>query len=137
MLTGFLAAGPHSTRITRREAVRQRYDELDDIVATIGSAMLGQSIGCARCHDHPSPRRSCRPILSARRHVHEDRSYRGHAADSSVSNMLPLWRLFRNDCDRFSMRSSLFWKTAYRRRLICGGGLLLANMTDRGGGFRG
>ncbi len=60
MLTGFLAAGPHSTRITRREAVRQRYDELDDIVATIGSAILGQSIGCARCHDHPSS-----PILQA------------------------------------------------------------------------
>lgn len=53
MATGFLAAGPHSTQITKREVERQRYDELDDIVSTIGTALLGLNIGCARCHDHP------------------------------------------------------------------------------------
>ena len=29
-----------------------RYDELDDIVTTIGQVFLGVTINCARCHDH-------------------------------------------------------------------------------------
>jgi cytochrome c553 len=50
--TGFLAAGVHSTQITKREVEKQRYDELDDMAATAGTALLGLTIGCARCHDH-------------------------------------------------------------------------------------
>ncbi len=53
MATGFLAAGPHSTQITKREVERQRYDELDDMVMTISTALLGLNVSCARCHDHP------------------------------------------------------------------------------------
>jgi hypothetical protein len=52
MATGFLAAGVHSTQITKNEVERHRYDEMDDMLATTGSALLGLSIGCARCHDH-------------------------------------------------------------------------------------
>jgi len=50
--TGFLAAGTHATQITTNQAEKERYDELDDLAATIGNAVLGLSIGCARCHDH-------------------------------------------------------------------------------------
>ncbi|HEY8505059.1 MAG TPA: PSD1 and planctomycete cytochrome C domain-containing protein, partial [Gemmataceae bacterium] len=50
--TGFLAAGVHSTQITKNEVEKHRYDELDDMLATTGTAMLGLSLGCARCHDH-------------------------------------------------------------------------------------
>jgi mono/diheme cytochrome c family protein len=50
--TGFLAAGTHATQITANQAEKERYDELDDMAATIGNAVLGLSVGCARCHDH-------------------------------------------------------------------------------------
>jgi hypothetical protein len=50
--TGFLAAGTHATQITANQAEKERYDELDDKIHTIGTAMLGLTIGCARCHDH-------------------------------------------------------------------------------------
>ena len=50
--TGFLGAGVFPTQLTEREFESARYDELDDMVSTFGSAFLGLSIGCARCHDH-------------------------------------------------------------------------------------
>ncbi len=65
--TGFLAAGVHSTQITKNEVERQRYDELDDQLATVGTAMLGLTIGCARCHDHkfdPIPQRDYYRLLA-------------------------------------------------------------------------
>ncbi|MCE9568064.1 MAG: PSD1 and planctomycete cytochrome C domain-containing protein [Planctomycetes bacterium] len=52
MATGYLAAGVHSTQITKNEVEKHRYDELDDIVGNIGTTFLGLTIGCARCHDH-------------------------------------------------------------------------------------
>jgi mono/diheme cytochrome c family protein len=52
MATGFLAAGTHATQITANQAEKERYDELDDMAATTGNAILGLSVGCARCHDH-------------------------------------------------------------------------------------
>jgi cytochrome c553 len=68
MATGFLAAGVHSTQITKNEVEKQRYDELDDMLATTGNAILGLSVGCARCHDHkfdPIPQADYYRLLSA------------------------------------------------------------------------
>ena len=47
MATGYLAAGVHSTQITKNEAEKHRYDEMDDMVATLGTSMLGLTVGCA------------------------------------------------------------------------------------------
>lgn len=52
MATGFLGAGPHPSVLTEKEFESARYDELDDMVNTMGTALLGTTIGCARCHDH-------------------------------------------------------------------------------------
>jgi len=65
--TGFLAAGVHSTQITKNEVEKHRYDEMDDKLNTISTAMLGLTVGCARCHDHkydPIPQRDYYRMLS-------------------------------------------------------------------------
>jgi mono/diheme cytochrome c family protein len=52
MATGFLGAGVFPTQLTEKEFEPARYDELDDMVGTVGTAMLGLTVSCARCHDH-------------------------------------------------------------------------------------
>ena len=52
--TGFLVAGPDD-KVKSPDPVltaNQRADELHDMVGTTGSAFLGLTVGCARCHDH-------------------------------------------------------------------------------------
>ena len=53
---GFLVAGPHVPAATvgrEPSAIRQaRADRMDEIMQTVGTSVLGLSIGCARCHNH-------------------------------------------------------------------------------------
>jgi mono/diheme cytochrome c family protein len=67
MATGFLGAGVFPTQITANEVERTRYDAMDDMLATTGTAMLGLTVGCARCHDHkfdPIPARDYYRMLA-------------------------------------------------------------------------
>jgi len=53
--TGFIVAGTHAAipaNLMEEERIRERFNELDDMIATTGSAMLGLTLACARCHDH-------------------------------------------------------------------------------------
>jgi hypothetical protein len=51
--TGFCAVGPKERDEGPPDVRKQiRYDELDDLITTTGSALLGLTLGCARCHDH-------------------------------------------------------------------------------------
>ncbi|MFM7244808.1 MAG: DUF1549 domain-containing protein, partial [Planctomycetaceae bacterium] len=50
--TGFLMAGPFPGQITAKTEERIRYDQLDDIMMTVGGSMLGLTLGCVRCHEH-------------------------------------------------------------------------------------
>lgn len=52
--TGFLVAGPYDLVKGQDPQLRlmQRQDELADIINTTGTAFLGLTLGCARCHNH-------------------------------------------------------------------------------------
>ena len=50
--TGFLVAGSYPGQTTSKTLALIRYDHLDDMVSTLGTSMLGLSLGCARCHEH-------------------------------------------------------------------------------------
>ena len=52
--TGFLVGGTHDiVGIQNIEGMRQqRADDLDDMITATGTAFLGLTVNCARCHDH-------------------------------------------------------------------------------------
>ncbi len=69
--TGFLTAGTFAAlpdKLMQDERLRERYNQLDDMVSTIGTGLMGLTFGCARCHDHKYdaiPARDYYRILSA------------------------------------------------------------------------
>ena len=48
--TGMYRLGPIDDEPA--DPVADRFDQLDDMVKTVGSTMLGLTVHCARCHDH-------------------------------------------------------------------------------------
>jgi hypothetical protein len=48
--TGFYRLGPWDDEPSDKP--QARFDELDDIVTTVGQGFLGMTMNCARCHDH-------------------------------------------------------------------------------------
>ncbi|MEM9644627.1 MAG: DUF1553 domain-containing protein [Planctomycetota bacterium] len=48
--TGFLAMG--DTNLEDQDKTKLEFDHIDEQLETMGRAFLGQTIGCARCHDH-------------------------------------------------------------------------------------
>ena len=48
--TGFLGLGPKV--LAEPDKAKMRADIVDEQLDTIGKTFLGQTIGCARCHDH-------------------------------------------------------------------------------------
>lgn len=52
--TGYLVAGPYDLVKGQDPKLRQmqRMNELDDMINTTGTAFLGLTTGCARCHNH-------------------------------------------------------------------------------------
>ncbi|MCO8122921.1 PSD1 and planctomycete cytochrome C domain-containing protein [Stieleria sp. TO1_6] len=53
--TGFLTSGPAfklPDSFLESERLANRYNEMDDVISTLGSGFLGITVACARCHDH-------------------------------------------------------------------------------------
>jgi mono/diheme cytochrome c family protein len=52
--TGFLVGGSHDVvgNLTPEGQAQQRADDLDDLITATGTAFLGLTVHCARCHDH-------------------------------------------------------------------------------------
>jgi hypothetical protein len=48
--TGFLRNYPDGP--DHRDMIQRRYNSITDMTDTVGSVFLGQSVECARCHDH-------------------------------------------------------------------------------------
>lgn len=73
--TGFFTAAPYNTFLPQKS---ERFDELDDMVSTMGRAMLGLTVGCARCHDHmydPIPTREYYGLVSIFSETSRNQSY--------------------------------------------------------------
>ena len=78
--TGFLTAGPSfklDEKFLERERLLNRYNELDDIISTVGSGFLGLTVGCARCHDHKYDAFSAREYYQLMRVFHSGDRIRG------------------------------------------------------------
>ena len=70
--TGLLVAGPYPGQVTAKTIEPIRYDQLDDMATAIGSAALGMTIGCARCHDHkydPIPQQDYYALIACLRNA--------------------------------------------------------------------
>jgi len=50
--TGFCRNGPSNENNMGVDQEKYRLDQLDDVISTTSLVFLGQTIGCARCHDH-------------------------------------------------------------------------------------
>lgn len=78
--TTFLALGNHN--LEEQDKQQLRMDVVDEQLDVIGQALLGQTIGCARCHDHkfdPIPTRDYYALAGILRNVQT-------LQDANVSN---------------------------------------------------
>jgi len=85
--TGFLTAGTHTVladTFLEEERLRNPYNELDDIVSTLGKSLLGLTVGCARCHDHKFDAISAREHYQLVHVFHNGDRHRGKLPDGKA-----------------------------------------------------
>lgn len=107
--TGFLAAGPFAAlpdKLMEDERLRNKYNEMDDMLATIGTGFLGLTLGCCRCHDHKYdalPSRDYYRLMSALHSGQREELPLGKSAEKSLGyrdfgpEPKPTWLFHRGD----------------------------------------
>lgn len=104
--TGFLVGGPYDMVKSPdvNLTLMQRQDELADYVNTTGTAFLGLTVGCARCHNHKFD-----PILQKDYYSmqavfagvqHGERELQGHAAEKARREV----RIAEDELTRLEMK---------------------------------
>ncbi len=86
--TGFYRVGQWDQEPDDRRVAE--YDLLDDMISTAGTAFMGLTIGCARCHDHmfdPIPQKDYYQLLAFFRNV---RYYEGAKLSMDSDSYTPL-----------------------------------------------
>ncbi len=76
--TGFLVGYPDNSN--SRDLVQRKYQITTDITDTIGQAILGSTIGCARCHNHKSDKFTQKDYFS----------FQAFFANTSVNEKIPV-----------------------------------------------
>ena len=93
--TGFCTAAPSQDTTpadTDENKAKIRYDELDNMLSTAGSGLLGLTIGCARCHDHKFDPIPTRDYYRHARGVHEFGPTRSARSRSPIATWIGGWR---------------------------------------------
>ena len=113
--SGFLVAGVENIVQSAKEVERDRYDKLDDMVSTLGTALLGLTVGCARCHDHkydPIPQRDYyRLVASFGKTISQEIVVDGQRvyAATDVRGDLPAARDIGSSRDNFILKSDVYF----------------------------
>ena len=107
--TGFLAAGPFAAlpdKLMEDERLRNQYNEMDDMLATIGTGFLGLTLGCCRCHDHKYdavPSRDYYRLMAALHSGQRDEVLLGSSQEKTLGyrdfgpDPRPTWLFHRGD----------------------------------------
>jgi len=118
--TGFYRIGVWDSEPDDTE--QATFDELDDLVRTIGEGFLGVTIGCARCHDHkfdPIGQEDYFSTLALLRNVRRYTEAR-YTLDSPVLRPLGLDRQAAETWERDKLRQIEDYKREHRALLVEG-----------------
>jgi len=100
--TGFLRQAPDPTHSTEQNYLPERFDVLANEIEILSSAVLGLTVGCARCHDHkfdPIPQRDYYRLSAVLQTSYDPYDWRipntkvggvGAKLDESMVRLLPL-----------------------------------------------
>lgn len=126
---GFLVAGPYPGQITAKTVERIRYDQLDDMLMTIGGSMLGLTLGCVRCHEHkydPIPHQDYYRLAA----TFAQASHGSRTLDSEPAQTAAAHERYRQESERLRLELNKFASEPFPQRFDAWRTSALANQPD-------